>query len=62
MSAEKMIKYLLLKITVVGYDTDSNYKEYIDNKFNIDKMREDLDSLNEEFLNEYALNNTSKED
>ena len=51
---------ILLNLITLSYKDE--WKEYLSNNYDVDKMNKDLLILLDEFLNDYALNNTEKSD
>lgn len=61
MVIEKRVKLdILLNLITLSYKDE--WKEYLSNNYDVDKMNKDLFILLDEFLNDYALNNTEKSD
>ncbi len=51
---------ILLNLITLSYKDE--WKEYLLNNYDVDKMNKDLFILLDEFLNDYALNNAEKSD
>jgi len=58
MVIEKRVKLDIL----LALSYKDEWKEYLSNNYDVDKMNKDLFILLDEFLNDYALNNTEKSD
>ena len=61
MVIEKRVKLDIL-LNLITFSYKDEWKEYLSNNYDIDKMNKDLFILLDEFLNDYALNNTEKSD
>lgn len=53
MIPEKMLELLILKDILQGYDSNSEYKEFIDQNYNANKIEERYNELGLEFLEQY---------
>ena len=62
MIIEKMVELLILKDIVNSYYDDRTYQVFIDNVYNFSKIKNRYLELGQEFLNDYALDNTEKSD
>ena len=62
MIVERKVELLILEKILTCYDNNSDYKEYLNNNYDVSKMENRYAELGKEFLNEYALNKTEKSD
>lgn len=60
MIVEKLLELIILKDVFRDYAKDEEYADFLDKKYNIQKMENRFLELGEEFLNDYALNKTEK--
>ena len=62
MTVERKLELLILKELLKDYHEYSEYKLYLDEYFNVSKIKDRYMELGKEFLNDYAIDKTEKSD
>ena len=62
MTVERKLELLILKELLEDYHGYSEYKRYLDEYFNVSKIKDRYIELGKEFLNDYAIDKTEKSD
>jgi hypothetical protein len=62
MTVERKLELLVLKELLKDYNEYSEYKLYLDEYFNVSKIKDRYMELGKEFLNDYAIDKTEKSD
>jgi hypothetical protein len=62
MTIERMLELSILHFIFIDYDENENYRYFLNEKYNIEKMQSRYNELGKEFLNDYALDKTEKSD
>lgn len=62
MTVERKLELLVLKELLKDYHEYSEYKLYLDEHFNVSKIKDRYMELGKEFLNNYAIDKTEKSD
>ena len=62
MTVERKLELLILKELLEDYHEYSEYKLYLDEYFNVSKIKDRYMELGKEFLNDYAIDKTEKSD
>lgn len=62
MTIERMLELSILHFIFIDYDENENYRCFLNEKYNIEKMQSRYNELGKEFLNDYALDKTEKSD
>ena len=62
MTVERKLELLILKEILKDYREYSEYKLYLDEYFNVSKIRDRYIELGKEFINDYAIDKTEKSD
>lgn len=62
MTVERKLELLVLKELLKDYNEYSEYKLYLDEYFNVSKIKDRYMELGKEFLNNYAIDKTEKSD
>ena len=60
MIIEKIVELLLLQFIFTDYNADKEYRYYLENNYDVDKLQERYLALGKEYLQQYALNKTEK--
>lgn len=60
MIVEKLVELILLQHIFYDYNVDKEYSDFLEDNYDVDKMRERYLTLGKEFLQQYALNKTEK--
>ena len=60
MIVERLLELIILKDILKDYTKDEEYANFLDKKYNVQKMENRFLELGKEFLNPYALNKTEK--
>ena len=60
MIVEKLVELILLHHIFYDYNVDKEYSDFLEDNYDVDKMRERYLTLGKEFLQQYALNKTEK--
>ena len=60
MITEKIVELLLLQFIFTDYNADKEYRYYLENNYDVDKLQERYLALGKEYLQQYALNKTEK--
>ena len=59
---EKLVELILLQAIFTDYNLDKEYRDFLDNNYDVNKMQERYLALGKEYLQQYALNKTEKSD
>ena len=62
MTVERKLELLVLKELLKDYHEYSEYKLYLDEYFNVSKIKDRYMELGKEFINDYAIDKTEKSD
>ena len=62
MTVERKLELLILKELLKDYHEYSEYKLYLDEYFNVSKIKDRYMELGKEFINDYAIDKTEKSD
>lgn len=62
MIVEKMLELIILDRIFKQYRKDTLYSGYLDENYDMLKLRDRYEELGNEFLNDYALHKTEKSD
>ena len=62
MTVERKLELLIFQEIFKVYDEFPDYKIFLDENYNISKMKNRCLELGKEFLNDYAINKTEKSD
>ena len=62
MTVERKLELLILKEILKDYRKHSEYELYLDENYNVSKMKNRCLELGKEFLNDYAIDKTEKSD
>ena len=57
---ERKLNLLILKGILSDYEEYKNYRNFIDENYDISRIKSDYLNLGIEFLNKYAINKTEK--
>ena len=60
MITEKIVELLLLQFIFTDYKAEKEYRYYLENNYDVDKLQERYLALGKEYLQQYALNKTEK--
>ena len=60
MAIEKLLELIVLKDVLRDYAKDKEYADFLDEKYDVQKIEDRFLELGKEFLNPYALNKTEK--
>lgn len=60
MIVERLLELIILKDVLKDYTKDEEYANFLDKKYDVQKMENRFLELGKEFLNDYALNKTEK--
>lgn len=60
MDIEKILELIILKDLLADYNKDKEYADFLDKKYDVQKIGDRFLELGKEFLNPYALNKTEK--